>query len=123
MDAKISLELITGAAKRIVPNAINMPDVGCGAWNYTLMMLSKVQNLNCTLVDLSGPMLDKALERVSEKTNGLVEIIQGDLRTVQLKKIILIVFWLELFYIICGMIWIGNYLLKTLYTSETREVV
>ena len=86
IDAKISLELITEAAKRIVPQAENVLDVGCGAGNYTLMMLSKVQNLNCTLVDLSQPMLDKALERVSEKTNGLIEIFQGDVRTVKLKE-------------------------------------
>ncbi len=86
IDAKISLELITEAAKRIVPKAENVLDVGCGAGNYTLMMLSKVQNLNCTLVDLSQPMLNKALERVSEKTNGLIEIFQGDIRTVKLKE-------------------------------------
>lgn len=86
IDAKISLELITEAAKRIVPNASHVLDVGCGAGNYTLMMLSKIQNLNCTLVDLSQPMLNKALERVSEKTNGLIEVFQGDIRHVQLKE-------------------------------------
>lgn len=86
IDAKISLELITEASKRIVPNAQNVLDIGCGAGNYTLMMLSKLPNLNCTLVDLSLPMLEKALERVSAVTSGEVVIKQGDIREVDLKE-------------------------------------
>ena len=86
IDAKISLELITEASKRIVPEAENLLDIGCGAGNYSLMMLSKVPNLNCTLVDLSKPMLDKALERVSQATKSNVEIIQSDIREVVLKE-------------------------------------
>jgi tRNA (cmo5U34)-methyltransferase len=86
IDAKISLELITEASKRIVPNAKNILDIGCGAGNYTLMMLSKVPDLNCTLVDLSKPMLDKAFERVSDETNGRVEVKQGDIREVELQE-------------------------------------
>ncbi|UUW08794.1 class I SAM-dependent methyltransferase [Flavobacterium plurextorum] len=86
IDAKISLELITETSKRIVPSATHVLDIGCGAGNYTLMMLSKVPNLNCTLVDLSLPMLDKAFERVSVETNGKVEIKQGDIREVDLEE-------------------------------------
>ncbi|MDX6188057.1 methyltransferase domain-containing protein [Flavobacterium sp. Fl-318] len=86
IDATISLELITEASKRIVPNAKNVLDIGCGAGNYTLMMLSKIPNLNATLVDLSQPMLDKALERVSKETNGKVEILHGDIREVVLPE-------------------------------------
>ncbi|HLW19058.1 MAG TPA: methyltransferase domain-containing protein [Cyclobacteriaceae bacterium] len=86
VDAKISLELITEAAKRIVPNAENLLDIGCGAGNYTLMMLSKIPRLDCTLVDISQPMLDKAVERVSMATNTKVEAIQGDIREVVLEE-------------------------------------
>lgn len=86
IDATISLELITEASKRIVPKAENLLDIGCGAGNYTLMMLSKIPNLNCTLVDLSKPMLDKAWERVSPLTNKKVEVIQGDIRHVKLNE-------------------------------------
>lgn len=86
IDATISLELITEAAKRIVPDARHLLDIGCGAGNYSLMMLSKVPGLSCTLVDLSKPMLDKAQERVSAQTPGRVEIIQGDIRDVALEK-------------------------------------
>jgi tRNA (cmo5U34)-methyltransferase len=86
IDAKISLELITEAAKRITPAAENLLDIGCGAGNYSLMMLSKVPDLNCTLVDLSGPMLDKAFERVSTTTKKDVEIVQADIREAELKE-------------------------------------
>lgn len=86
IDAKISLELITEASKRIIPHASQLLDIGCGAGNYSLMMLSKLPDLNCTLVDLSKPMLDKAYERVSAETKGTVTILQGDIREVELKK-------------------------------------
>ncbi|MDO6602539.1 class I SAM-dependent methyltransferase [Arenibacter palladensis] len=86
IDAKISLELITEAAKRIVPNAQQLLDIGCGAGNYSLKMLSKLPNLECTLVDLSGPMLDKALERVSNQTTKKVHVVKGDVREVPLKE-------------------------------------
>lgn len=86
IDAKISLELITEAARRIVPNAEQLLDIGCGAGNYSLKMLSKIPNLECTLVDLSDPMLDKAYERVSEQTNKNVHVVKGDIREVPLKQ-------------------------------------
>jgi tRNA (cmo5U34)-methyltransferase len=86
IDAKISLELITEASKRIVPNAENLLDVGCGAGNYTLMMLSKLPNLNCTLVDLSKPMLDKAYQRITPESKNEVTILQGDIREVNLEQ-------------------------------------
>lgn len=86
IDAQISLEMLTEASKRIVPNAKNLLDIGCGAGNYTLKMLSKISNLNCTLIDLSQPMLDRAFERVSSKTKGAIEIIQGDIRSVKLNE-------------------------------------
>lgn len=86
IDAQISLELITEASKRIVPNAENLLDVGCGGGNYSLMMLTKLANLNCTLVDLSQPMLDVAYERVSQKTNNQVTVFHGDIREVGLSE-------------------------------------
>ncbi|MGF1637263.1 MAG: class I SAM-dependent methyltransferase [Cyclobacteriaceae bacterium] len=82
IDADISLELITESAKRIKPDATDLLDIGCGAGNYTLKMLTKIPDLNCTLVDLSMPMLDKAYERVSRETTANVNIIQSDIRIV-----------------------------------------
>ncbi|MGN6436232.1 MAG: class I SAM-dependent methyltransferase [Agriterribacter sp.] len=84
IDATVSLELITEAAKRIVPSATQLLDVGCGAGNYTIMMLKKLPGLHCTLVDLSKPMLNKAFERVSQQTAGDVNTLQGDIREVSL---------------------------------------
>lgn len=84
IDADISLELITAAAARIKPNAVHVLDLGCGAGNYTLKMLNKLPNLNCTLIDLSEPMLQRAYERVVKETNGKVQIIQGDIRDIDL---------------------------------------
>lgn len=86
MDAQISLELLTSTAKAIKPKAVNILDIGCGAGNYTLKMLSKKPNLNAILIDLSQNMLDKAHERVSEATTGKVETIQGDIRDIELPK-------------------------------------
>lgn len=86
VDSVISLELITEAAKRICPKARNLLDIGCGAGNYTLKMLSQIPDLNCTLVDLSLPMLKRAEERVAVVTSGEVLTIQGDIRTIVLKE-------------------------------------
>lgn len=86
MDAQISLELLTASAKAIKPNATTVLDLGCGAGNYTLKMLSKAPNLECVLVDLSPNMLERAKLRVSEATTGKVETIQGDIRAIELPK-------------------------------------
>lgn len=85
IDAQISLELITEAAKRITPNASQLLDVGCGAGNYTIKMLSKLPDLHCTLVDLSLPMLQKAEERVKKVTSGKIRILQQDIRSAKLE--------------------------------------
>lgn len=85
IDAPITMDLCTEAAKYANPNAKELLDIGCGAGNYTLKMLAKVPNLNCTLNDLSLPMLEKARERVSPQTRGTVTIIQEDMRNLQLR--------------------------------------
>jgi tRNA (cmo5U34)-methyltransferase len=86
IDAEISLELITEAAKRIKPDATHLLDIGCGAGNYTLKMLAQLPNLNCTLLDLSKPMLDKAFERVSKITEGEIKVVNSDIRDADLSN-------------------------------------
>ena len=86
IDAKITLELTTEAARRVRPDAKTLLDIGCGAGNFTLMMLSKMNDLDCTLVDLSKPMLDKAFERVSRVSKKKPVIIQGDVREIHLNE-------------------------------------
>src|SRR3984885_12346835 len=80
IDAPLTMELCTEAAKYATPHATELLDIGCGAGNYTLKMLGKVPNLNCVLNDLSMPMLQKANERVTPQTNGTVTLIQDDMR-------------------------------------------
>ena len=84
VDAALSLELITEAAARLTPLATDLLDVGCGAGNYTLKMLSKRPGLHCTLLDLSRPMLDRAVERVSACSAGRVTAVQRDVREADL---------------------------------------
>ena len=86
IDASISLELITETAHRIVPKAKHLLDIGCGAGNYTLKMLSKIPDLHCTLNDLSSPMLEKAKERLSNTSAKSIKTIQGDIREVVLEE-------------------------------------
>ncbi len=84
IDAPLTMELCTEAAKYVNPNARELLDIGCGAGNYTLKMLSKVSGLNCTLNDLSLPMLEKANERIMPQTSGTVNLIQDDMRNLDL---------------------------------------
>ena len=84
IDAVITMELCTDAAKYINPGAKELLDIGCGAGNYSLKMLSKVPGLNCTLNDLSLPMLEKAKERVALETKGNVTIMHDDMRNLNL---------------------------------------
>ena len=84
IDAPLVLDLVTQAAATVTPHAASILDVGCGAGNYTLKLLQRLPDLNCTLVDLSRPMLERAQERVSAATQGQVMTIQGDIREVEI---------------------------------------
>jgi tRNA (cmo5U34)-methyltransferase len=84
IDAPLVLELITQAAAATTTRAKHVLDVGCGAGNYTLKLLQRVQNLESTLIDLSRPMLDRAQQRVASATSGAVHTIQGDIREIDL---------------------------------------
>ncbi len=84
IDAPLTMDLCTEAAKYANPHATQLLDIGCGAGNYTLKMLGKVPNLHCTLNDLSMPMLQKAKERVAPQTAGTVTLIQDDMRNLDL---------------------------------------
>jgi len=86
IDAPLTMELCTEAAKYVNPNAKELLDIGCGAGNYTLKMLSKIPDLNCTLNDLSLPMLKKAKERAGAQTKGNVVTIQDDMRNLDLPE-------------------------------------
>ncbi|MDR2848999.1 MAG: methyltransferase domain-containing protein [Verrucomicrobiota bacterium] len=86
VDATLCLDLITESAARLVPHAQNLLDIGCGAGNYTLMMLAKLPGLSCTLLDLSRPMLDRAAERVAAVAHQSPVTVQDDIRTAPLPE-------------------------------------
>ena len=84
VDAVLCLDLVAEAAAAVTPRARDILDIGCGAGNYSLKLLERLPNRNATLVDLSRPMLDRAVERVSRVTTGSVVPIQGDIRELNL---------------------------------------
>ena len=84
VDAPLAMTLVAQAAAAVTPQARHVVDVGCGAGNYTLKLLELIPNLDVTLIDLSQPMLDRAVDRVSRMTNGSVTTRQGDIRAIEL---------------------------------------
>ncbi|WP_375585011.1 class I SAM-dependent methyltransferase [Cyclobacterium xiamenense] len=84
MDAPLSMELIANAAVVSNPQATAMLDIGSGAGNLSLKILHYFPQMDCDLLDLSKPMLDRAYDRVSWATTGKVQTIQSDIRKAQL---------------------------------------
>lgn len=84
IDAPLVLDLIANAAAVTNPMAATLLDIGCGAGNYTLKLLEKLPNLSTTLIDLSQPMLDRAKQRVADRTGSTVVAMQGDIRDLPL---------------------------------------
>jgi tRNA (cmo5U34)-methyltransferase len=86
IDAPLSLDMIAEIAAGLVPNARRILDVGCGAGNYSLALLERLPGCAVDLVDLSGPMLDRAKERVGAATTGAVTLHQEDIRELALAE-------------------------------------
>ena len=84
VDASIMLELISKTAASIKPDANNLLDIGAGAGNNTISILRERPGLNCDLVDISLPMLDKAKERIGKEKAGEVKTYHADFRDLSL---------------------------------------
>lgn len=82
VDAPIMLELISKVAASVRPNAKNMLDIGAGAGNNTISIIRQIPGINCDLIDISLPMLEKAKERLSKEEVGEVKIYHGDFRNI-----------------------------------------
>ncbi|MGN6385026.1 MAG: class I SAM-dependent methyltransferase [Verrucomicrobiota bacterium] len=80
MDAPLTLELIAQVSAAVCPRARTLLDIGCGAGNYSLKLLQVLPGLEVTLVDLSEPMLKRAMERVGAAGAAKIETVQGDIR-------------------------------------------
>ncbi|SHM65272.1 tRNA (cmo5U34)-methyltransferase [Cyclobacterium lianum] len=84
MDAPLSMELIANAVVVSSPQAKTLLDIGSGAGNLSLKILQYLPQIDCDLLDLSKPMLDRAQDRVSWATTGKVSTIQSDIRDANL---------------------------------------
>jgi len=80
MDAPLILDVVARSAACHLRPQTTLLDLGCGAGNFTLRVLSQVSPLDCVLVDLSRPMLERAEQRVKAANSGSVRTIQSDMR-------------------------------------------
>ena len=86
MDASVILDVVARSATgHLHPNG-SLLDLGCGAGNFTLRVLNQVSPLDCVLVDLSRPMLERAEQRVKAANTGKVQIVQSDIRALSLSQ-------------------------------------
>ncbi len=86
IDASLQMDLITSSVSYVNQDAKKILDIGCGAGNYTIKVLQKIPDLDSTLLDLSLPMLKQAEIRIKNLTHGQVEIIQGDIREIDVGR-------------------------------------
>lgn len=86
LDAVFNMDLITDAIARHYPGKVSVLDIGCGAGNYSVKLLSKVKEAELSLADLSMPMLRRAYERTSALQKGTVNIYKGDFRSLDLER-------------------------------------
>jgi tRNA (cmo5U34)-methyltransferase len=77
------MELVARSAAMLNPEATNILDLGCGGGNYAVKVSSFLPAVDCTLIDLSDKMLEKAKERILENISGKVTVIQGDYRDIE----------------------------------------
>lgn len=86
IDSPLCMELVARSAALLNPNAKNILDLGCGGGNYAVKVASFLPDVDCTLIDLSANMLQKAEERVSKLISGKVTVLQGDYRELPLEE-------------------------------------
>jgi tRNA (cmo5U34)-methyltransferase len=80
IDAPLVLDLVAQTCARHLRPQSTVVDLGCGAGNFTLRVLQEVGKLDCHLVDLSRPMLDRAEQRIRASDVSSVQTYQSDLR-------------------------------------------
>lgn len=84
LDAPLVLELVAQAAATHLHPGDRILDLGCGAGNFTLRVLQEISPLECQLVDLSAPMLERAEARIRAAGVKVVSSYQTDLRRLSL---------------------------------------
>ncbi len=83
VDAPLVLDMVERTIFRMQPNAQSLCDIGCGAGNFSLRIARKLPKLNITLVDLSRPMLDRAVQRLQAEKFNVAKTIQGDINEIR----------------------------------------
>ena len=87
IDAPLAMELITQAAVASTPTIRRVLDIGCGAGNNTIKLRMELdRDFDVDLLDLSAPMLERAVQRVEEVNQGLTCAMCGDLREMDLPR-------------------------------------
>ncbi len=86
IDSPLCMELVARSAALLNPDAKNIMDLGCGGGNYAVKVASLLPDVNCTLVDISTNMLDRAAERVRQSISGEVKALHGDYRELDLSE-------------------------------------
>lgn len=88
IDAPLAMELITQAAHAASKPIRRVLDLGCGAGNNTLKLWDEVGGASgfaVDLIDLSGPMLARAEERLRAAGVTELRIFQTDFRDAKLE--------------------------------------
>ena len=86
VDAPLAMELITKAAVATTSPIGRVLDIGCGAGNNTVKLRHVVgHDFEVDLLDLSQPMLSRAVKRVAECNGGGVTKIGEDFRNADLQ--------------------------------------
>ncbi|RYG29419.1 class I SAM-dependent methyltransferase, partial [bacterium] len=86
-DSALAQDLLVAVAARHNARPRSLLDLGCGAGNLALRLLMAFDTppARVRLIDLSGPMLVRAEERIrATGFAGDLEAVQGDLREVDL---------------------------------------
>ena len=84
IDSPLCMELVSRSALLLNPDAKSIMDLGCGGGNYAVKVASLLPDVDCTLVDISANMLERAVERVAEIISGKVTALHGDYRELDL---------------------------------------
>lgn len=85
-DAALVLDHIANSARRTTPAATRLVDLGCGAGNFSLRLAQTFPLEEIALVDLSTPMLHRAVERLSSATSARLLPQTIDLRAMDLPE-------------------------------------
>ena len=78
IDSLLHMQLLPQAAASVTPHARTVLDIGCGTGNYSLKLPRHLPHVQVTLIDLSRPMLDRAIERISKVSDQPIHPMQGN---------------------------------------------